>query len=169
MKTMRLLLAVVTFAILSGCNTRAKFEDVSNKGDYRSYIGVEYVLKVPTHLSGVNLPPGHRKVIDVYVVNPASSTFTGPELVSRDTLPPGTLIIVDSVHRCKNCFLDFGERLEAHIRIPRYRSAFDHPVKIALKYLEPQFAERVKIQPNQALEPTLTAVTDRAAHAPRQL
>lgn len=151
MKTTRpvlqfLILAIV--AVFSGCNTRARFEDVSKQRAYGSYVGEEYVLKVPMHLSGVNLPPGYHKIIDVYVVNPVSHTFTGPELITRDTLPPGTMIVVDSVHRCTNCFLDFKDRLEAHLRIPNYRSTLDRPITISLEYLEPQFAERRSQAPN---------------------
>jgi hypothetical protein len=143
------LLATVLF--LCGCNTRAKFEDASDNPASSSYVGAGYLLKVPMHISGVNLPPGYRKVVDIYSVNPAASTLSGPEIVTQDTLPPGTLIVVDSVHRCTNCI--FGERVEARIRIPGYKTQVDRPIKISLKHLEPQYVEKTE-KPNQSLQPT---------------
>jgi hypothetical protein len=135
-------LLLAGLALSCGCNTRARFEEVSSAPAYSRYIGEEYVLKVPMHISGVNLPPGYRKIIDIYVVNPTSPSWTGPELVTRETLPPGTVITVESVHRCTNCFLDFKDRLEAHLHIPGFGKTADRPVKISLEHLEPPFAER---------------------------
>jgi hypothetical protein len=140
-------LRILLFAFLlitCGCNTRVHFEDVSSSSNYRSYVGATYVLNVPMHISGVNLPPGYRKVIDVYKVNPVSSTWSGPELVTRETLPQGTVVIVDSVHRCTDCFLDFRDRVEAIITIPGYRTQFDLPIRINLVHLAHQFAEVLK-------------------------
>lgn len=136
------LLLLVMLASTLGCNTRAKFQEVSQERAYSGFIGAEYVLNVPMHLSGVNLPPGYRKVIDVYRLNPVSRTWTGPELVTRETLPPGTLLVVESIHRCTNCILDFKDRLEAQVRIVNHGTKVDRPIMVSLDFLEAEFARR---------------------------
>lgn len=137
--------AVVSFvamlAITPGCHIPAKFQEVSHEQAFSAYVGAQYTLKVPMHLSGVNLPPGYRKVIDLYSIHPTSPTWSGPELVTRDTLTPGTILIVESVHRCTNCIFE-KERLEAQVRIVNYTTAVDRPIKISLKHLTPEFTDR---------------------------
>ncbi len=137
---------------ICGCNTPAKFEEVSSDPAYSSYVGAGYVLSVPMHISGVNAPPGYEKTVDYYVVNPTSPSWGGPELITRDTLPRGTLIKVESVHRCTNCILDFGDRVKARIRIPSYRAQFDLPIHIPLQYLDPRFVQK-EAEPNQVPVP----------------
>ncbi len=101
------------------------------------------------HLSGVNAPPGYEKTVDYYVLNPTSPGWSGPELITRDTLPQGTLIKVESVHRCTNCLFDFGDRLEAKIHLPHNQTQFDRPIKIPLRFLDPPFARKEAGKPNQ--------------------
>ena len=144
MKSIRLLiwpLLIAAFGV-GGCNTPAKFADVSSDPAYRSHVGAVYVLKVAMHISGVNAPPGYEKTVDYYVINPISPSWSGPELITRDSLPAGTEIKVESVRRCTNCILDFGERVEAVVRIPTYRTPSDLPIRISLDYLDVKFAEK---------------------------
>ena len=162
MKNFRLLIwSLFIPSVLSfcGCDTPAKFKEVSSDAAYHSYVGAVYVLEVPMHLSGVNAPPGYEKTVDYYVLNPASPSWSGPELITRDTLPQGTLIEVESVHRCINCIFDFGDRLEAKIRIPNIRMQFDRPIKIPLEFLDPRFARKEAKNPNQMPQPTSGSVT----------
>lgn len=120
-----------------GCETAQKFEDVSSAPAYRAYVGARYELTVAMHLSGVNAPPGYEKTVDYYVVGPASPSWSGPELITRDTLPPGTVLEVDAVRRCTNCL--FGQVVEANVRIHDYRTQFHRPVHISLEYLRAEF------------------------------
>lgn len=120
----------------------AKFEDASDEAAYRPYIGAIYVSQVPMHLSGVNAPPGYGKTIDYYRLNPATPSWSGPELITRETLPPGTLIEVEAVERCTNCIFDAKDRLEARVRLPQQQMQSAHPITISLNYLAPPFTLR---------------------------
>lgn len=157
----RTIVAVLVFGflVIASCDTVQKYENVSLDPAYRSYVGALYEFKVAMHISGVNAPPGYKKRVDYYVVNPASPSWGGPELITRDTLPPGTAVEVESVHRCTNCL--FGKLFKAKIQIPYYRTEFALPIHVPLQYLAPDFARR-RSEPNQAPEPTSTSVTPRA-------
>ena len=153
MKRFRLplwLLLIPSLLSFGGCNTAAKFEEVSADAAYHSYVGAVYELEVPMHLSGVNAPPGYEKTVDYYVLNPVSPSWSGRELITRETLPAGTVLEVESVHRCTNCIFDFADRLEARIRLPHYRTQLDRPIKIPLQFLEPNFARKEPKSPDQA-------------------
>ena len=111
------------------------------------------------HISGVNAPPGYQKTIDYYVVNPATPSWRGPELITRDTLAAGTKVTVTAVRRCINC--PFEEVVDAEIRISGYRTEVTRPIHVDVKYLAPNFATK-REGPNQALQPTPMLVTPRA-------
>jgi hypothetical protein len=136
----RLLLIPIILAV-AGCDTAQEFEDVSSASTYQAYIGVSYASKVEMHLSGVNAPPGYEKSVDYYVVKPSAPSWSGPELISRETLPVGTVLRVESVHRCKNCV--FGKLIKAKITLPGYKGRIDLPVHIPLQYLGEDFARRL--------------------------
>jgi hypothetical protein len=134
------LLLILGILALAGCNTAQEFEDVSSQSAYRAYVGSEYALKVEMHLSGVNAPPGYEKSVDYYVVNPSVPSWSGPELITRDTLPVGTVLRVESVHRCTNCV--FGKLIKAKITLLGYK-ARDLPTHIPLQYLSDEFTRRL--------------------------
>ena len=121
-----------------------KFEDVSSSPTYRAYVGT-YRLKVSMHISGVNAPPGYQKTVDYYDVNPTSPSWSGPELITRDTLAAGTEITVKSVRRCINC--PFEEVVDAEIHIHGYTTEFTRPIHVGVKYLSPDFAVKLE-EPN---------------------
>lgn len=127
-------------ALLGGCNTPQRHEDVSTSPAFRAYVGATYRLKVPMHLSGVNAPPGYGKTVDYYVVNPTTPGWRGPELITRHTLPAGTEVTVRSVRRCVNC--PFDEVVQAEIRISGHATEFVRPIHINLRYLAPEFAAK---------------------------
>lgn len=126
---------------LAGCDVAQEFEDVSSQSAYRAYVGAEYALKVEMHLSGVNAPPGYEKSVDYYVVNPSVPSWSGPELITRDTLPVGTVLRVESVHRCTNCVFD--KLVEAKITLPGVKARADLPIHLPLQYLGDEFARRL--------------------------
>lgn len=135
------LLLILTFLALAGCSTVQRFEDVSAASAYRTYVGGVYALKVEMHLSGVHAPPGYGQSIDYYVVNPSVPGWSGPELITRETLPVGTALRVESVHRCTNCFL--GEVVKAKITLPGHQGAIDLPIHIPIQYLSDANARRL--------------------------
>lgn len=147
--SMSIVLLVALLSVL-GCSTPQRFEDASFVATYHTYLGATYRLLVPMHISGVNAPPGYEKTVDYYTINPTSPSWSGPELISRDTLPAGTEVTVQSVRRCMNC--PFDEMVEAEILIPSYTTEFIRPIHIRLKYLAPEFATKQKepIQSSQA-------------------
>ena len=155
------MLLMLSAALLGvcGCSTPQRFQDVSSSPDYRTYVGATYLLKVPMHISGVNAPPGYQKTVDYYVVNPTSPSWSGPELITRDTLAAGTEVTVTAVRRCINC--PFDEVVDAEIRISGYVTEFTRPIHLGVKYLAPNFATK-REEPNQALQPTPVLVTPRA-------
>ncbi len=134
------LFLIAGLSIFCGCQTQQKYEDVSTTEAYRAYVGARYELKGTMHLSGVNAPPGYEQTVDYYVVNPASPSWSGPELITRDLLPPGTVIQVESVHRCTNCL--FEKLIKAQIRLPNYRTQLSLPIHIPLQYLGAEFARK---------------------------
>lgn len=134
--------AVAVGVLMAGCDVAARFEDVSSRAPYSDYVGGVFELRVRMHISGVNAPPGYEKTVDYYVVKPASPSWSGPELITRETLPVGTLVEVEAVQRCTNCFLDFGDRLKAKIRIRGYSPQSDCPIEVPLEYLAPEFVRK---------------------------
>ena len=136
----RLLLILPVLAV-AGCSTVQRFEDVSAASAYRIYVAGEYALRVEMHLSGVHAPPGYGKSIDYYVVNPTAPGWHGPELITRETLPVGTVLRVESVHRCTNCFL--GEVVKAKIALPAHQRTIDLPIHIPIQYLSDAYARRL--------------------------
>lgn len=135
-------------SMVCGCSTPQKFEDVSSRPGYHAFIGAKYELQVAMHLSGVNAPPGYEKTVDYYVIDPTSPSWSGPELITRETLPPGTEITVESVRRCTNC--PFEDVVSAEVRISDYRPHFSRPIHIQLKYLTPVFAKDLPRVPGSA-------------------
>ncbi len=123
-----------------GCSTPQRFQDVSSSSAYRAYVGAAYLLKVPMHISGVNAPPGFRKTVDYYVVNPTSPSWSGPELITRDTLAAGTEVTVTAVRRCINCL--FEEVIDAEIRVSGYGTEFTRPIYVDMKYPTSDFATK---------------------------
>ena len=150
------------FAMLAiGSGIAAKYVDVSTEPAYRKFVGARYELRVPMHLSGVNAPRGYERTIDYYTLNPATPSWTGPELITRRTLPSGTMVAVKSVRRCRNC--PFDSRVEALVQIDGVDIDSRFSVSISLGHLAPSFAREVAKKPNQPSEPTPTSVTTPAA------
>ena len=134
-------LLLVGMLALGGCDVAQEFEDVSDEPAYRSYVGGEFMLTVEMHLSGVNAPPGYESSVDYYVVNPSVPDWRGPELITRETLPIGTVLRVVSVHRCTNCV--FGKSVKARVTLPGYKTRIDLPTHIAVEYLSEEFTRRL--------------------------
>lgn len=136
--TSKVVLVWAVFFGLCGCSMVQRFEDVGSVSEYRSYVGSTYRMQVPMHLSGVNAPPGYEKTVNYYKLNPTSPSWGGPELITRETLPVGTVVTVKSVRRCTNC--PFDKVVEAEISIVGYTTAVSRPIFIPLTYLTPGFA-----------------------------
>jgi hypothetical protein len=100
---------VVTLALLlAAC--RAEYKEISNDPEFSKYVGLKYKLKSDMDYSGVNLPPGYSDEIHIYVISSRDPGWSGPEVVTRETLPTGSIIIINKVEECTNCW-HFGSPL----------------------------------------------------------
>jgi hypothetical protein len=87
--------------MLAAC--RAEYKDISNDSEFTQYIGQVYKLKSDMDYSGVNLPPGYSDEIHIYVISSRDPGWSGPEVVTRETLAIGSIVTVDKVEECTNC------------------------------------------------------------------
>ena len=131
MKKTSIIFAVCFFTFISGCVL--KFEDVSER--YSTWINMRFSLKTEMYISGVNLPPGYGKDINIYTIQPTLPTWSGPELITRDTLKPGTFLKVVGIRRSINSVLLEGKKIEAVVEVEPYEKDVNVPVVIELKYL----------------------------------
>ena len=122
---------------ISGC-WALKYADISERPDYQHLIGTRYVSTGTMRISGVNLPPGYGPEIDIYTLEPSLDwDWTGPERISRETLPVGTTMTVESVWRCTNC--PFENRIMVRVAVKEFAKEVDVPIKIDIKYLAPPY------------------------------
>ncbi len=127
--------------LAAGCTSvQSRYEAVSSQPEYEDIVGSEYTFRAEMHLSGVNAPPGYEPTVDYYVVKPAAPSWSGPELITRETLPVGTIARVEAVERCTNC--PFENRLRARITLAAY-PRLDRPVYLPLQYLNDDMATRL--------------------------
>lgn len=120
--------------ILNGCD--AEYKDVSEGHDFIYYIKTSYVLTSDMDISGVNLPPGYSKEINVYIISSRDHSWSGPEVITRDILKKGTLITINKVYECTNC-LTFGNKLRhAIVTIKNYKTEINVPIQLNLELIK---------------------------------
>jgi hypothetical protein len=134
------LIAICISILLVGC--RAEFEDVSNKEEYKNFIGAKYSLVQEMYISGVNLSPGYSDIIHIYKVGRTKPSWSGPELISRDTLLVNTIMQIESVRECSNC--PFDHRVQVVITVTPYEKAINVPVAMDIKYITEYLSEYVQ-------------------------
>jgi len=136
MKKSLITLAACLFTLVSGCTL--KYENVSEHPGYLSLLNTRFSLKKEMYISGVNLPPGYGKDINIYIISPTHPTWTGPEVITRDILKPGTILKVKSVRRSINSVLREGKKVEAVVVVDPYEKDANVPIVIELKFLKQQ-------------------------------
>ncbi|MFA5629784.1 MAG: hypothetical protein WC958_06045 [Dehalococcoidales bacterium] len=120
--------------ILTGCIL--KYEDVSNEPEYKQLLNTRYSLKTRMVISGINLPPGYGKDINIYVVYPlVSGRITGPKIISEEILHSSTIIEVLGVRKSVNHIPGY-QSIDAIITVYPYEKATNVPVVIDLRYLQ---------------------------------
>ena len=122
-------ISVMGALLLSGC-IKASYEDVSKDVRYSSLVGHKYRFEEDLIIHGVFGYPTDDKAVDFYVVTDKPG-FGGPEVVSRGLLPAGTMVRIEKVMDCTNCF-ESGIHLQVEILAQEQYS--DHPVSF---YVEP--------------------------------
>ena len=115
-----------TLLLLAGC--RAEYKDISGEREFSEYIGQKYRLKADMDYSGVNAPPGYSDEIHFYVISSRDPGWSGPEVVTRETLPIGAIVIITKVEECENC-LTFGAPLR-HVLVKIHEYA---PVNLPIQ------------------------------------
>jgi hypothetical protein len=134
------LIIICISILLASC--KAEFKDVSEQAEYKNFIGVKYSLIQEMYISGVNLPPGYSNIIHIYKVGRTKPSWSGPELISRDILPVGTTLQVNSVRECTNC--PFDHIVQVIINVTPYKKAVNVPVAMDIEYITEYLSEYVQ-------------------------
>src|SRR5690606_569787 len=130
---MRLTFIKIAFlgVALSGC--KATYKDVSMEEGFSQYIGKEYILKSDMDFSGVNAPPGYSDEISCYVISSRDPGWSGPEVITRETLTKGSVFTIRKVMECINC-LEFSP--SRHAIVSLNRKAYELKIKIHFHEIE---------------------------------
>ena len=119
-----LLLAI--FLVLVGCNQ--EFRDISDDQKYSQYINSKYQLV--EDLTLLSISPNKDRKVGFYVLDVSKAVnHASPEIMSRDTLPSGSLIEIRNVLRCNNCL--FGAPIKYSVNIVGGRPSTNQPVYLS--------------------------------------
>lgn len=122
---------LILFGVFSSIKTNFKY--VSEQEQYNSYISKQFSLKDGMQLSGVNLPPGYNKDINIYYLEPVSPSWSGPELISREELDKGTVFTIIQIRECTNCFED---QIQAVVHLEVNKKLAAVPIVIDLEQIK---------------------------------
>ena len=86
------------------CGCLAEFEDISNNKEYARYIYVEYETTKDLLIFGYTLKLEKDKKLDGFIIYEAPGVASGPEILSKEILPKGTVFSIIKIQRCSNCF-----------------------------------------------------------------
>ncbi len=131
-----LALSISVLLSLTGCTVFVDFEVISHHNEYIELINTNYKTKERLLIYGINMDKTIQQVVHQYsVVNEPG--FSGPEVITRDSLPIGTIIQVKKVLSCTNCYLDFSPRIKYLIDILSDQRFQDHDA-----YLNDSFEDK---------------------------
>ena len=125
---------------MMGCNSK-DFRDVSAEASLSHFIGTIYKTKKELIICGIAKDIGYPKIVDYYTVMEPPG-IGGPEVLSRQALPPDTLMKTIRVERCNNCPPFFLEQRWV-VDVLSSKTFKDHPVVID--------AGRINIEKTNAL------------------
>lgn len=98
----KVLLVSAAVVMMSGCNLlAARYVDASQEPGVREIVSTSRTTNTELLLLGIDSYPG-RNAIVYYKLTPFPG-FDGPEVLSRSTLPQGTVLRVTGARRCTNC------------------------------------------------------------------
>ncbi len=123
-------ICLIFILLLIGCVS--EYEDASDHPKYNQFINIYYILTQDMYISGVNMPPGYGKEIDIYIISSINPTWSGPEVITRDVLDSGTILRINSMQKCTNCLED---RVRAIVSLDSFIKAKDVHVVIDLEYI----------------------------------
>ena len=100
----RMLLIVLSLLFLSGCSP-SEYENISDNPKYSGLVGLKLEFLEGMYIHGVSMEESSGEVIDVYVIT-GKPGFSGREVLSKDSLSVGTIVLVEKVLECKSCLYD---------------------------------------------------------------
>jgi hypothetical protein len=94
------LLFLVLFT-LAGCNQ--KFDDVSSSKEFSRIINKEYHTNEDFEILSISTEKNEK--IDFYIIDVNKKVkHISPEVLSRRVIPKGSVIKIERIHKCNNCF-----------------------------------------------------------------
>jgi len=133
-------LALIIIFINCGCTIN--YKDVSQLSEYKPLLMTRYELTKRMYISGINLPPGYGKDINIFSIEKTNPTWAGPELISRDTLEIGTILTILSIRKSTH-LLD--RRVEAIVDVKYFKKTADVPIEINMEYIKSnEYVVRIK-------------------------
>lgn len=124
----------VFFAVSHGCGF-VDYEDISSHESYRDLIGKRFETKIELIVHGVNMENPIGTEVHQYSVTPRLG-FGGREVRSRKMLPLGSVVKVQRILRCTNCYLDFDPRIEIQLSILSSDKYDDHDVLLGANWID---------------------------------
>ena len=137
-KILRLMM-IIPAAFLSACY-QVSFEDISAEAPYSSYIGKHYRSERAVYIYRVSMHPDYKAEPSHYVLH-AIQVYSGPEVLSEAKLQAGTTLKVLKMLRCRNCFLDLEDRVEAQVQLTSTTDFGDREVRVSAKVLDTEFKQ----------------------------
>lgn len=107
-----LIVCVACIFICGGC--QQQFDDISASHEARLIVGREFLSSQPLVALGVTTDQNYRGGVTYYSIKKLPGA-SGPEILDRFVLPPGTRIKIIKVLRCTNCY--FMNDLEAEVHV----------------------------------------------------
>jgi len=112
--TMKLTTVILLGLIVCVTACKQEFENVSSSDLHVDLIGSTYQSIADLKLRGITTSTDKVKPLNYYLVFKPPG-IGGPEVVSKHTIPVGTLVEILSVARCTNCRFDERVRIRVHL------------------------------------------------------
>ena len=115
---------------MCGCSYYiVSFEDVSNKAPYSKAVNLTFKSKKELIIYGYNLDSIPEKEIHEYLITPPPAPGNR-YVLSRNQIPPDSIIKTVAVKRCTDCFLDFKPRLKIEVTSEKLKQDYRLPIFI---------------------------------------
>nr|WP_295376212.1 hypothetical protein [Pseudoxanthomonas sp.] len=120
-------IAILMLLLLAGCGF-VSYEDVSHEPEYSMYVGKQYKTTEDMDIYRISMERNYGPSPSIYEIV-QSPGFGGPEVLSRDDLPEGSVLQILAVKRCKDCYLDEEPRMHVVVRLASDRRFDDWEVQ----------------------------------------
>ncbi len=129
-KPLRTIAIIFLLLQMCGCNYYiVSFEDVSNKAPYSQAVKLTFKSKSELIIYGYNLDSFPEKEIHEFSITPPPGPGNRYAL-SRNKIPPESLIKTVAVKRCTDCFLDFKPKIKIEVTSEQLKQYYKLPIFI---------------------------------------